>query len=158
MSSNPVVANKAILPIDDTAANPSISFGGGGNLGSNSSGTGVYGDASAVKVSVAGSLLATMNASGITLASGAFVGAVTGTASAVAGPVAATNLSVSGTCTLNTTNFIVVLNAAGAPVDGTTGATVAGPGSLYIDITAGKLYINTNTKASPTWTVVGSQS
>lgn len=140
MSSNPVVANKAILPIDDTAANPSISFGGGGNLGSNSSGTGVYGDGTQMKVCVAGSDVVTMNASGISAS------------------IVATNLSVSGTCTLNTTNFIVVLNAAGAPVNGTTGATVAGPGSLYIDITAGKLYINTNTKASPTWTVVGSQS
>ncbi len=32
------------------------------------------------------------------------------------------------------------------------------PGSLLIDTTGKKLYINTGTKASPTWTVVGSQS
>jgi hypothetical protein len=32
------------------------------------------------------------------------------------------------------------------------------PKSLLIDLTGGKLYINTNTKASPTWTVVGTQS
>lgn len=56
------------------------------------------------------------------------------------------------------TNEICILNGAGAPTNGVTGATFAGPGSLYIDKTAGKLYINTNTKASPTWTVVGSQS
>lgn len=50
--------------------------------------------------------------------------------------------------------------AAGAPTDGAsgTGAGYAGPGSLYINITAGKLYTNTGTAASPTWTVVGSQS
>lgn len=36
--------------------------------------------------------------------------------------------------------------------------TKANPSSLLINITTGKLYINTGTKASPTWTVVGSQS
>lgn len=44
-----------------------------------------------------------------------------------------------------------------------TDATYAGtyranPGSLLVDLTGLKLYINTNTKASPTWTVVGAQS
>lgn len=52
----------------------------------------------------------------------------------------------------------MIFTKAGAPVNGTTGANNAGPGSLLIDITGAKLYINTNTKASPTWTVVGSQS
>lgn len=48
----------------------------------------------------------------------------------------------------------------GAPTDGTsgTGAGIAGPGSTYMDFTNQVLYTNTNTKASPTWTVVGSQS
>ncbi len=174
--SNPSVASQNIMPINDTAASPSISWGGGGGLGSNSSGTGLYGDLTSVKVAVGGSLLATLNSSGLTLASGAFIGNITGnitgnvtgnltgnvtgnvTGSLSGGSVAATNLSVSGTCALNTTNSIVVLNAAGAPTDGTTGAAVAGPGSLYIDITAGVLYINTNTKVSPTWTIVGTQS
>lgn len=55
-------------------------------------------------------------------------------------------------------NEVCILSGAGAPVDGTTGATFAGIGSLYIDRTAGKVYINTGTKASPTWTVVGGQS
>lgn len=52
------------------------------------------------------------------------------------------------------------LVGSGSPTDGTsgTGVAVAGPGSRYTDIAAGKLYINTNTKASPTWTVVGTQS
>lgn len=46
---------------------------------------------------------------------------------------------------------------AGAP----TGATLAGvaeKGALLVDTTNAKLYINTGTKASPTWTVVGSQT
>lgn len=57
-------------------------------------------------------------------------------------------------------NSVRVIVLAGVPVDGTSGteAGVAGKGSLVIDSTNGKLYINTNTKASPTWTVVGTQS
>lgn len=50
----------------------------------------------------------------------------------------------------------------GTITNGTSG-TFAGqiratPGSLLINLTTLKLYINTNTKASPTWTVVGAQS
>lgn len=44
---------------------------------------------------------------------------------------------------------------AGVP---TGGAGWASPGSEVTDITNKKLYINTNTLASPTWTVVGTQS
>ena len=44
-----------------------------------------------------------------------------------------------------------------------TDATWAGtfkatPGSILIDRTGLKMYINTGSKASPTWTVVGNQS
>ena len=53
---------------------------------------------------------------------------------------------------------VCVLVGAGAPVDGTTGDNYAGVGSLYVDKTAGKLYINTGAITNPTWTVVGSQS
>lgn len=52
----------------------------------------------------------------------------------------------------------MIFTKAGAPVNGTDGANNAGPGSLLIDTSGKKLYINTNTKASPTWTVVGTQS
>lgn len=47
-----------------------------------------------------------------------------------------------------------------AMVDGTsgTGAGVTGPGSMCLNSSDGKTYINTNTKASPTWTVVGTQT
>lgn len=49
-----------------------------------------------------------------------------------------------------------VIGNAGTPTNGTSG-TAAGravKGSLLIDSTNGKLYQNTNTKASPTWTLV----
>ena len=57
-------------------------------------------------------------------------------------------------------SVVILVPGSGAPTDGTSGTGVgdAGPGSLYIDYANGKIYINTNTKASPTWTVVGTQS
>lgn len=50
------------------------------------------------------------------------------------------------------------LIGTGAPVNGTsgTGVGIAGKGSLYIDYAAGAWYVNTGTKASPTWTAAGS--
>lgn len=50
-------------------------------------------------------------------------------------------------------NDVAIFPNAGAPSDGTSGtfAGFAGPGSLCIDVTNGAIYINTNTKASPTW-------
>lgn len=49
-----------------------------------------------------------------------------------------------------------IFNLSGAPVNGTSGSFVgvAGPGSILLS-TNGSHYINTNTKASPTWTSVG---
>jgi hypothetical protein len=57
-------------------------------------------------------------------------------------------------------NDVFVLVNAGAPTSGTSGTAVnlAGPGCLLVDTTNAFLYINTNTKASPTWTKVGTQS
>jgi hypothetical protein len=57
-------------------------------------------------------------------------------------------------------NDVVIIQLAGVPVDGTsgTGAGFAGKGSLCIDRTNAKLYQNTNTKASPTWALVGTQT
>lgn len=61
-------------------------------------------------------------------------------------------------------NSVWFFTANGVPVNGTsgTGAGWAGPGSLCIGLDTGgstfKLYINTNTKLSPTWTVVGTQT
>jgi len=53
---------------------------------------------------------------------------------------------------------VVVMVDAGAPVNGTTGDNFAGTGSLYVDSTAGVLYINTGAISNPTWVVVGTQT
>jgi hypothetical protein len=53
---------------------------------------------------------------------------------------------------------VVILQGAGAPVDGTTGDNVAGTGSLYTDTTNGVLYINTGAIDTPTWVKVGTQT
>lgn len=47
---------------------------------------------------------------------------------------------------------------AGVPTNAVTGAGVYGPGSLVFDTTGKKWYVNTNTLASPTWIVLGTQS
>ena len=54
-------------------------------------------------------------------------------------------------------NNVKVITGTGAPVNGTsgTGAGIAGPGSFYIR-TTGAVFVNTNTKASPTWGQLGS--
>jgi hypothetical protein len=49
----------------------------------------------------------------------------------------------------------VMYRAAGAPT--TQFNNIAAKGALAMDTTNGKLYINTGTKASNTWTVVGTQ-
>jgi hypothetical protein len=53
---------------------------------------------------------------------------------------------------------VVVMVDAGVPTNGTTGDNFAGTGSLYVDSTAGKLYINTGAISNPTWIVVGTQT
>ena len=49
---------------------------------------------------------------------------------------------------------VVVMVDAGAPVDGTTGDNFAGIGSMYIDSTAGNLYLQTGVITSPVWKLV----
>jgi hypothetical protein len=49
---------------------------------------------------------------------------------------------------------VLVMTIDGAPSNGATGAGVLPPGSLLIDYTNGNVYINTGTKASPTFSVV----
>ena len=55
---------------------------------------------------------------------------------------------------------VLVFRFTGAPVNGASGtrAASAGLGSLLIRTDTGVLYINTGTLASPTWTIVGTQS
>lgn len=52
---------------------------------------------------------------------------------------------------------IYLFTGSGAPTDGAagTGAGEAGKGSLYFRRSNGALYYNSNTKASPTWTLIG---
>lgn len=49
-----------------------------------------------------------------------------------------------------------IFSGAVAPTDGTTGtgAGKAGPGSMYLRTDSAAVYINTGTKASPTWKAV----
>ena len=51
-------------------------------------------------------------------------------------------------------NSVLIFSKAGVPSDGTSGDGVglAGPGSLCVDATNKDVYMNTGTKASPTWT------
>lgn len=67
----------------------------------------------------------------------------------------------------DTTGFGPYVNSStatgGTPASGTAGfqAGVAEIGALAVaqgGAAAGKVFVNTNTKASPTWTVVGGQS
>lgn len=57
---------------------------------------------------------------------------------------------------IRTGNSTGLFNTSGAPVDGTSGTLrgVAGPGSILMR-TNGSVYVNTNTKASPTWVSLG---
>jgi hypothetical protein len=57
-------------------------------------------------------------------------------------------------------NNVAYFTNAGVPTNGGAGTGVgfAGVGSLCVDRTNGKLYINTGTMASPTWVSVGSQT
>ena len=49
---------------------------------------------------------------------------------------------------------VVFMNASGAPTNGTTGQYFALTGSLYSDVAAGNLYVQTGTIASPVWKLV----
>ena len=49
---------------------------------------------------------------------------------------------------------VVFMNASGAPTNGTTGQYIAQTGSLYSDVVAGNLYVQTGTMASPVWKLV----
>jgi hypothetical protein len=58
---------------------------------------------------------------------------------------------------LRLSNEVCIFSKAGVPGSG-DGAGYAEKGSLCTDRTNGKLYVNTGTKATPTWTVAGTQS
>lgn len=54
-------------------------------------------------------------------------------------------------------NNVGFITGSGAPTDGTSGTQVgkAGPGTIYIDLATGNLYVNLGTKASPVWSAFG---
>lgn len=51
---------------------------------------------------------------------------------------------------------VCTFSGATAPVDGTTGAAFAGPGSMYIARDTGKAYLNGGSKATPAWKIITS--
>lgn len=55
-------------------------------------------------------------------------------------------------------NDVRIISGAGVPTDGTTGAGDCGPGSIYIDTSGKKAYINSGagTKSSPAWKLITS--
>lgn len=72
--------------------------------------------------------------------------------------------SIQGALRDKANNDVWDLVGTGAPTSGTSGtaAGLAGPGSTYTDYTNKIIYLNTNTKASPTWgaiaTIAGVQT
>lgn len=99
-------------------------------------------------------------------ASGSLVPVADGAYDIGNGTVDPRDISATRTITAGTSYVLgtetLILHGAGAPVDYTdgdpaaTGEGTAGIGSLYIDTTAGKLYLNGGTKAQPIWKLVTS--
>lgn len=71
------IANYVLGAINDTAAQPTISFGG--DISNTSSGTGVHGDASQVMLCVAGVDIATAKSFGLSLSALAVANSATAT-------------------------------------------------------------------------------
>lgn len=57
---------------------------------------------------------------------------------------------------LRLANQVCMLTGAGVPVDGTTGQNFAAKGSMYIDRTNGKMYLNGGTISATVWKIVTS--
>lgn len=63
-------------------------------------------------------------------------------------------LSLDGENRRRVNDNVRFITGTGVPTDGSTGANICGPSSLYFDITNSIVYINIGTKASPTWTSI----
>lgn len=111
--SNPQLYSKLILPIDDTAASPSIQVGGSSVA---SSGTGIYGDSANIKFAIAGSLIASVTASGIT-------GSISGTANKATNIVGGLGGSIPYQSAVDTTAMLA--NGTSGQVLASQGTTVA---------------------------------
>ncbi len=138
---NPQVATNVLVPIDGTADTPSIRFGG---TLTGTGGTGLHGDFTGVSTTVAGTDRTLVDATGLTV-----TGAVV-----ASGSVTAAGISMSsGNISLGSN--VLLMKGAGVPVDGTTGDNIASTGSLYIDTTGAKVYIQTSLITTPVWVLVG---
>lgn len=62
---NPQVATLCLCPVTDTAASPSIMFGGGSQQ--DRTGTGIYGDLTTISMSILGTQRASFSATGLSL-------------------------------------------------------------------------------------------
>lgn len=135
-----ITANLVLAPIDGTATTPPISFGGSfeGN-----SGTGLYGSFGQMYHAINGADVVLINSSGLAMQN----------SKTISGNISG---NIAGATTLGMTNDVIILTNAGIPSNGGagTGAGSAGPGSMCVDYTNANLYINANTKASPTWKLV----
>lgn len=102
---NPVVAEVVVNPIDRTATNPSISFGGDEI---NNSGTGIYGTYGQINVSISGSSQLQIDANGVSLgASGVII--LTGAGTPVDGTTGL-NFAGIGSLYVDVTNGILYIN------------------------------------------------
>ena len=108
-------SSQVIAPISDTAAAPTVQFGGSLD---NPTGTGIYGGIANVKAAVLGSDIAVVSATGV----------------AVTGTITASTANAS----LAMTNDLLIIQNAGVP-DATVGAGSAGKGSMCIDRTNANL-------------------
>lgn len=83
---------------------------------------------------------------------------VSGSATYATGPTDLSTIYQQLNAILDLPDGAAILTRAGVPVDGTsgTGAGTAGKGSLCLDVTNGKAYVNGNTTASPTWKLITS--
>ncbi len=131
---NPNVASLAVLPIDGTAAAPSISFGGSSYQ---SSGTGIYGTFGHIKHSIDGTLAMGIDSSGVTVA---------GALSAASFATSVNGFSIG--------NDVYIISGATAPINGTTGDNFAGPGSIYIARDSGAQYQQTGLITNPVWVIL----
>lgn len=133
---NGPIAVGVVAPIDDNASNPPISFGGSAL---NNSGTGLYGMQGEIAFAINGSQMLSITSNGLTGSASPY----NSTGSLI---LKASASAVSGA---------IIMAQPGAPVDGTTGDNVAGTGSLYINTTAGALYIQTGLITNPVWVLIG---
>lgn len=163
---NPIIAQQVLAPLNDTAAKPSIQFGGPTNA---DSGVGIYGDLANIRFAVGGVNVATINSSGI-------VGGGSVTSVAMSVPAF---LSVSGSPITTSGTLAVSLSGTALPIaNGGTASTSAsaafnalspmttggdiiyggasGAGTRLANGSAGQVLTSQGTTLAPIWSTNGS--